>query len=121
MGGVLTDLFRSEPVGWTVEIARKVLENSQVGARGRFGVIATREFIERHFSKLGHRDLLVTQTYRHRIPNARPCAREASAVRLSSSGDIGNWAGAVPFRASSFRYRHITSTTDYSADRDGPC
>src|SRR5882757_774446 len=89
MGGVLTDLFRSEPIGWTVEIARKVLENSQVGARGRFGVIATREFIERHFSKLGHRDLLVTQTYRHRIPNARPCAREASAVRLSSSGVSG--------------------------------
>src|SRR5258705_6878526 len=86
MGAVLTDLFRSEPIGWTVEIARKVLENSQVGARGRFGVIATREFIERHFSKLGHRDLLVTQTYRHRIPNARPCPREASAVRLSSSG-----------------------------------
>ena len=79
MGGVLTDLFRSELIGWTVEIARKVLDNSQVGARGRFGVIAAREFIERHFSKLGHRDLLVTPN----LPPHNPeCSPPAHAKRL---------------------------------------
>jgi hypothetical protein len=74
VSGVLADLFRAELIGWTVEIAREILDDSQVGARGTFGVVATRDFIERHFSKLGHRDLLVTPKYRYRIPNARHTA-----------------------------------------------
>src|ERR1035438_10285903 len=45
---------------------------------------------------MGHRDLLVTRTYRQPTPNARPAAREASAVRLSSSQHIGRY-----FRTSS--------------------
>ena len=75
-----------ELVRRTVEITRKVLDSSQVGARGTFSVIATRDFIERQLSKMGHKDLLVTHIYRRTIPNARGGAREASAVRLSSSG-----------------------------------
>jgi hypothetical protein len=50
VGGVLADLFRTELVGWPVEVARQVLDDSQVGACGTFSVIATREFLERHFS-----------------------------------------------------------------------
>ena len=70
VGGVLADLFRAELIRWTVEITRKILEDTQVSARGTFSVVATRDFIERHFSKLGHRDLLVTQTYRSQTPKA---------------------------------------------------
>jgi hypothetical protein len=61
MGDVFADLLRRELVGRAVEEARKLLDGSQVGARGRFGVIMTLEFLEHHFSKMGHRDLLVTR------------------------------------------------------------
>jgi hypothetical protein len=50
VGGVLADVFRAELIGWPVEVAREILDDSQVGARGTFGVITTRDFIERHFS-----------------------------------------------------------------------
>src|SRR5689334_3702337 len=45
MSGVLADLIRSELIGRTVEITREILNDTQVGARGTFGVVATREFI----------------------------------------------------------------------------
>jgi hypothetical protein len=47
---VRADMFRPKLVGWAVEIARKVLDDSQVSARGTFRVITTREFLERQFS-----------------------------------------------------------------------
>src|ERR1039458_10383684 len=72
VGRVLANVFRGELIGWTVEIARQVLDDSQVRARGRFSVITTLEFLQHHFSKMGHRDLLVTQTYRRTVPKARP-------------------------------------------------
>src|ERR1019366_799918 len=50
MGRVFTEMLRAELVRGTVEIARQVLDNAQVGARGTFSVIATRDFIERQFS-----------------------------------------------------------------------
>jgi hypothetical protein len=59
VSGVLADLFRPELIGLTVEITREVPDDSQVSAHGTFSVVTTRDFIERHFSKLGHRDLLV--------------------------------------------------------------
>src|ERR1039458_6147064 len=91
MGRIFTEMLWAELVRGTVEIARQVLDNAQVGARGTFSVIATRDFIERQFSYMGHRDLLVTRTYLRQTPNARVCPREASAGRLSSSGHLGKW------------------------------
>src|SRR5262249_40633379 len=41
MGGVFTDQFRPELVGWTMEITRKILDDTEVGARGRFGKVTT--------------------------------------------------------------------------------
>src|SRR5687767_6267234 len=71
VGDKFADLLGPTLVGWTMEEARKLLDGSQVRARGRFGVITTLEFVEHHFSKMGHKDLLVTRPYRHRNANAR--------------------------------------------------
>ena len=79
MSGVLADFVRSELIGWTVEITREILDDAQVSARGTFGVIATRDFIERHFSKMGHRDLLVTQIT---AQESRILSRPVHAKRL---------------------------------------
>jgi len=79
------DLVGTKLVGRTMEEAREVLDRIQVHAPGRFSVITTLEFLEHHFSKMGHKDLLVTRPYRHSAHNARVAPREASAVRLSSN------------------------------------
>jgi len=50
MGRICTELIRAELVRGTVEITRQVLDDAQVGARGTFSVIATRDFIERQLS-----------------------------------------------------------------------
>ena len=42
----------------------------QVGLYGSLRVITTLEFLQHHFSEMGHRDLLVTQKYPYRRPNA---------------------------------------------------
>jgi len=70
--GIFADLLGPELIGGAVEITRQVLNRCQIDARGTLSVVATRDFIERHFSKLGHKDLLVAHTYRRAIPKARP-------------------------------------------------
>jgi hypothetical protein len=57
------DLF-GEPFGRMLEIAHQIVKDAQVGARGSSGVVATRDFIERHLPIMGHR------TYRRGIPIA---------------------------------------------------
>src|SRR6185436_19705577 len=61
---VLLQMFRSEFVGRLVEVLGEVLHDSQVAFYGTLGIITTLEFLQHHFSKMGHRDLLVT----HKIP-----------------------------------------------------
>jgi hypothetical protein len=57
---VLAQMFGSELVGRLVEVLGEILHDSQVPFYGTLGVITTLEFLQHHFSKLGHRDLLVT-------------------------------------------------------------
>jgi hypothetical protein len=76
---VLPNLRGCEPLGRALEIARQIVECAQVGARGTFTVVAARDFLARHFFVMGHRDLLVTQTYASSIPNTQ---RTAHAKRL---------------------------------------
>src|SRR3974377_411357 len=99
MGRVLANLFAREPFGRLVEIFGQIVKSAQVGASGTFGVVTARDLLARHFFVMGHRDLLVTRTYRSAIPTAAPSIpREASAVRLSSSGLSGQvpLSGAGP-------------------------
>src|SRR4051794_14668452 len=62
MGLIGTDVFRPKLVGALSEVSRELLNGVDVGSYGILGVIATLEFVQHHFSKMGHRDLLVTHT-----------------------------------------------------------
>src|ERR1700676_4487461 len=82
---VLAQVFRPEFVGRLVEVLGEVLHDSQVPFYGTLGVITTLEFLQHLFSKLGHRDLLVT----HKIspPSSDGhylCPRVASAAPAAS-------------------------------------
>ena len=57
---VLPDLQWAEKIGRTVEVRGEPPDSVDVRVCGSLGVIAALEFLERHFSKLGHKDLLVT-------------------------------------------------------------
>jgi hypothetical protein len=61
-------MIGSELVGRLMEVLGEVLHDSQVPFYGTLGVITTLEFLQHLFSKLGHRDLLVT----HKILPPKP-------------------------------------------------
>jgi hypothetical protein len=46
-----------------VEASSKIFDCPDVVACGMFGVITTLEFVQHHFSQMGHGDLHVTQIY----------------------------------------------------------
>ena len=52
----------------TMEVPGEILHDLQVSVYGSLRVITTLEFLQHHFSKLGHRDLLVT----HKISPPEP-------------------------------------------------
>src|ERR1035437_2173651 len=78
---VLPNLQRAEVIGRTVKVLGEPPDSVNVRPYGSLGVIAALEFLERHFSKLGHRDLLVTQTIRSRF---LPLASTTRSVRRAS-------------------------------------
>ena len=68
-----------------MEMSSEILHDFQVSVYGSLRVITTLEFLQHHFSKLGHRDLLVT----HKISPTEPDGhhlylRVASAARAAS-------------------------------------
>src|SRR5215471_9239830 len=69
---ILADVIAVELVGRAVEVLGETPDRANVGNCGSLRVVATLEFVERHFSKLGHRDLLVTHTIWQRTW-PRPC------------------------------------------------
>jgi hypothetical protein len=46
VGYVFANVLRAELVGRTVKITRKVLDDAQVGASGRFGEVTTLDFLQ---------------------------------------------------------------------------
>src|SRR5882724_355840 len=79
---VLADVIRSKLVGTTVEVARKLVNGSEISADGAGSVISTLEFLEHHLSKMGHRDLLVTAPYRDSCHTRQSMPMNAHAKRL---------------------------------------
>jgi hypothetical protein len=67
---ILADVIRPQLVGRTVEVSRELVYGPEINARGTGCVVSTLEFFEHQFSKMGHRDLLVTATYRDSAPAA---------------------------------------------------
>jgi hypothetical protein len=59
---VLPDMLDAEPVWRAVEVGGEPPDGTDVSTCGSLGVITALEFLEHPFSKLGHRDLLVTHT-----------------------------------------------------------
>src|ERR1022692_765539 len=76
-----------------MEVLGEPPDRTDVGKCGSLRVITALEFLEHPFAKLGHRDLLVTQTYLLAASDASPChhAQRPPRERLSSNGDSGNW------------------------------
>ena len=72
MRGVLANLCGCKTFWWLLEVAGQILERAQVRTGGTFSVVTARDFLARYFFEMGHRDLLVTRTYRSFFPNARP-------------------------------------------------
>jgi len=58
----LADVFRAKLVGTFPEVRREVRNGVEIRSYGILSVIATLEFVQHHFSKMGHRDLLETHT-----------------------------------------------------------
>ena len=71
-------MFGPELVGRLVEVLGEILHDSQVPFYGTLSIITTLEFLQHHFSKLGHRDLLVT--HKILLPK-RDCHRDHYAYR----------------------------------------
>src|ERR1035438_6483142 len=78
---ILPNLQRAELIGRPVKVRGEPTDSVNVRLYGSLGVIAALEFLERHFSKLGHRDLLVTHTIRSRF---QPLASTTRSVRRAS-------------------------------------
>ena len=89
----LANLLRAQFIRRAMEVFSKLLDGSDVGTCGSLGVIPALEFLEHPFSKLGHRDLLVTHTISscllRRGPFPTRSVRRASGLvhtRLPESG-----------------------------------
>src|SRR5215831_4791241 len=94
---ILADVVAVELVGRAVEVLGETPNRAGVGDCGSLRVIATFEFLERPFSKLGHRDLLVTHTIWQRT---RPLALPTRSVRRAS-GLVVCWACSAAWRCKS--------------------
>src|ERR1039457_2023357 len=78
-----------------MEVLGEPPDRTDVGKCGSLRVITALEFLEHPFAKLGHRDLLVTQTYLLAASDASPChhAQRPPRERLSSNGVSGKCLG----------------------------
>ena len=63
LGLVFTNVPSTQAVRRTVEPSRKIFDGVDVTAYSFFRVVKALEFLQHQFTKMGHRDLLVTQTY----------------------------------------------------------
>ena len=91
---MMTGYQRAELIGRTVKVRGEQPDSVNVRAYGSLGVIAALEFLECHFSKLGHRDLLVTHTIRSPL---QPPASITRSVRRAS-GLVVCWACSAAWR-----------------------
>jgi hypothetical protein len=74
-----------DPVTTSVEVSRKIFDTAKVAIDGSVGVITALEFIQHHFSEMGHGDTPATQTYlSRRATTVLFASREAFAARAAS-------------------------------------
>ena len=87
---ISADMLGAELIGRAVEVFGEPANGADIDMCGSLGVIPALEFLEHPFSKLGHRDLLVTHTIRLGFAAASVAyAQRPQRKRLSSNGIIG--------------------------------
>ena len=79
MSLVLTNLFWAKLVGRAMKILREIMDDPNVGFCGTMRVITSLEFLQHHFAKMGHRDLLVT----HNLFQRKQLSFSGSTARRS--------------------------------------
>src|SRR6266853_2196103 len=101
LGLIFANVSRAQAIRRKVESSSKIFHCADVVACGMLRVITTLEFLQHHFSEMGHRDLLVTQNLSQ--PSSNHCS-----VRLTRS---------VRRRAASFsrRIRKQFSGTSFTS------
>jgi len=95
----LPNFLYTESLWRAVEVFSKLLDGSDIGTCGSLGVIPALEFLEHPFSKLGHRDLLVTHTISSCLPCRGPfptrSVRRASGLVQTAITETGpRWSGS---------------------------
>src|SRR6516162_7634796 len=81
-------MSQAQTIGSAVEVASKIFNCMDVGTYGILRIIKTLEFFQHYFSEMGHKDLLVTQTYLNRQAQLLRSSREASAARRLRSNAL---------------------------------
>src|SRR5262249_35998752 len=84
MSLVLTNLFWAKLVGRAMKILREIMDDPNVGFCGTMRVITSLEFLQHHFAKMGHRDLLVTHNLFQRVQLPFSGSRARGSVRRAS-------------------------------------
>src|SRR5215470_686366 len=79
---------QTQAIRSAVEVASKIFNCMDVGTYGILRIIATLEILQHHFFQMGHRDLLVTQTYLSRRAQLLRSSRAASAAGRLRSNDV---------------------------------
>src|ERR1700758_3063393 len=98
---------RAQAVRRTVEVSSKILDGTDVVAYGMRRKVTTLEFLQHHFSKMGHRD---TSCDPHLYPSHQattaplPHAKRPPRQRLRAN------ALTIQVDFSSFRLRDLSST-----------
>src|SRR5215831_13909396 len=103
---ILADMVAVELVRRPAKVLGETPDRADVGNCGSLRVIAALEFLERPFSKLGHRDLLVTHTiWQRRWPLALTTRSVRRASGLVQTGF--SESGLLPVRPASSRQSHF--------------
>src|ERR1700689_1026026 len=85
LGLIFTNVPRAQAVERKVESSRKIFDCADVVACGMLRVIATLEFLQHHFSEMGHGNTSCDPNLSHRWATTVPSAsRAASAARAAS-------------------------------------
>ena len=83
---VFANVLRAQAARSTIEASRKIFNYPDVTAYGNFSVITVLEFLQHQFTKMGHGDPLVTQTYLNQQATTAPFSPpEASAAGAATS------------------------------------
>jgi hypothetical protein len=78
MNLVVANMFWAQAIGRAVKVLREILYGVDISADGVLNVVATLQFVQHQLPKMGHSDLLVTQTLHGQQCRRRPRGTSAA-------------------------------------------